>query len=101
MAVRLFRRCYDRRALPLADRVIAGDQTRACTTSVDDDGRVAGDEFHRQFPRRMARQLLEPDGEAGVFSAHRGNRRARRRGYLRDAMAAAWHIAEVIRRRSS
>ena len=27
-------------------------------SSVDDDGRVAGDELYRQFPRRLSRQLL-------------------------------------------
>ena len=27
-----------------------------------------GDEFRRQFPCRLYRQLLEPNGQAGVFS---------------------------------
>ena len=30
-------------------------------------GGLAGDELHRQFPRRLARQLLEPMGRAEFF----------------------------------
>ncbi len=93
MAVCLFRRHHHRRALSLADRVVAGHQARAGAHPVDDDGRVAGDEFHRQLPRRMARQFLEPDGKAGVFSADRGDCRARGRGDIHGAMAAARIIA--------
>ena len=90
VAVRLLRRHHHRRALSVAGRAFARDQDRAGAHAVDDDGRVAGDELRRRLPRRLARQLLEPDGEAGVFSDDRRHRRARRRGDLRLPLAAAW-----------
>ena len=76
VAARLFRRRHHRRTLSVAGRAVAGDQDRAGAHPVDDDGRVAGDEFRRRFPRRLYRQLLEPDGQAGVFPDGRGHRRA-------------------------
>ena len=67
VAVRLFRRRHPWRALFVAGRPFAGDQGGSGEDPIDDDGGVAGDEFCRRLPRRMARQLLEPDGEAGIF----------------------------------
>ena len=54
VAVRLFRRYHRRRALSLAGRAFAGNQDRSRAHHVDDDGCVAGDEFHRRLSRRLA-----------------------------------------------
>jgi POT family proton-dependent oligopeptide transporter len=95
MAVRVFRRHHHRRALSLAGRVIAGDQGRPRAHPLDDDGGVAGDQFCRQFPRRLARQLLEPHGQAGILPDDRRYRSARQRGDLRLPLAAARNVAGV------
>ena len=95
VAIVLFRRDYGRRALSVADRVVAGDQGRAPAHSLDDDGRVAGDELRRRLSRRLSRQFLEPDGEAGVFSDDRRHCGGRRRGDLRLPLAAQRDAAGV------
>ena len=82
-----------RRALSLAGRPVARHQGRSRPHPVDDDGRLAGDEFCRQFPCRLYRQLLEPNRQAGVLHGRRGHCRDRRRGDLRLSLAAARHAA--------
>src|SRR5262249_3387304 len=62
------------RALPLAGRVVVRDQSRAGAIDLADDGCVAGDELHRRLSVRLYRQLLEPDGQAGIFSFGRRRR---------------------------
>ena len=49
VAVRVLCRRHHRRALPFSDRTVARDQGRSRPYAVDDDGRLAGDEFCRQF----------------------------------------------------
>ena len=74
VAVRLFRRHHDRRALSLAGRAVVRDQSRAGALDLALDGRLAVDEFHRRLSCRLHRQVLEPDGQAGIFSARRRRR---------------------------
>ena len=93
LAVRVFCRHHHRRALSLAGRAIARHQGRSRPHPFDDDGRLAGDKFCRQFPCRLYRELLEPDRQAGVFSDRRCDCRGCRRGDLRVSLAAAWHVA--------
>ena len=64
MAVRLLCGHHHRRVVSVAGRAFADHQDRSGPHPVDDDGRVAGDELRRRVPRRLARQLLEPHGEA-------------------------------------
>ena len=68
LARRLFRRPHHRRALSVADRPLARHQGGAGPRRVDDDGRVAGHELHRQLPRRLSRQLLVEHGEGARSS---------------------------------
>jgi len=85
------------RALSLAGRPVACDQSGAGAHSVDDDGHMAGDEFHRRFSRRFYRQLLEPDGEAGILFTGRGNFSAGGRDHFRLPLAAQGNVAGVAR----
>ena len=54
-------------------------RSRPPRVALDDDGRVAGHELRRQFHRRLARQLLEQHGQAGLLPDDRRDRRRRRR----------------------
>ena len=64
LVVRLFRRHHYRRALSVTGRAVARDQGGAAAHAFDDDGGMAGDQLHRRLPGRMARQFLEPHGQA-------------------------------------
>ena len=66
-----------------------------CANPVDDDGHLAGDQFHRQFPGRLARQFLESDGKAGILSDDRRHLGACRRDDLRVPSAAARGITRI------
>ena len=79
VGARLHRHHHGGRALSVAGRAVAGDQGGAGAHPVDDDGRVAGDELYRRLSRRLARQFLEPDGEAAFLPDDRRHFRARRR----------------------
>ena len=92
VALRLFHRRNPRRALFVAGRTFAGHQGRAGPHHVDDDGNLAGLQFHRWLSRRLYRQLLEPDGEAGILSHGRRHRRSRQRDHLRLPMAVKWCV---------
>ena len=96
VVVWLLRRHHHRRALSVAGRAFAGDQDRARPHPLDDDGRVAGDQFHRRLPCRMARQLLEPDGEAGILPDDHGDRRARRRSDFWLSLVSARNVEGVM-----
>ena len=82
VAVRLFRRHHHRRALSLSHRFVAGFEDCAGAHDLDDDGPVARHQFHRQFRRRLARQLLELDGQDELLHYDRRCRGERRRGDL-------------------
>ena len=96
LAARLFRHHHGGRALSVAGRAVAGDQGRAGANSVHDDGRVAGDQFYRRLSRRLARQFLEPDGEAAFLSDDRRHLRAGRRHHFSLPLAAARRAAGMI-----
>src|SRR5438477_539421 len=64
VAVRLLRRHHARRAISVAGRVVVRHQDRAGAADLAADGRVAFGKFHWRLPRRLHRQLLEPDGQA-------------------------------------
>jgi hypothetical protein len=74
----LFRRPHHRRALSVAGRPFAGHQGGAGPRRVDDDGRVARHELHRQLPRGLPRQLLVEHGQGLVLHDDRGDRGAGR-----------------------
>ena len=92
---RLHRHHHGWRALSVAGWAFAGDQSRAASHTLDDDGRVAGDKLCRRIPRRLARQFLEPDAAAAVLFDDRRHRRARRRGDVAVPLAAARRTAGV------
>ena len=96
LAARLLRHHHARRALSVAGRAVAGDQGGAGAHPVDDDGRVAGDEFYRRLSRRLARQFLEPDGEAALLPDDRRHFRAGRRDHFSVPLAAARRAAGLI-----
>ena len=82
VAVRPLRRHHHRRALSLPHRVIARFEDRAGAHDLDDDGPVARHQLHRQFRRRLARQLLELHGQDKLLHYDRRCRGKRRRGDL-------------------
>ena len=77
----LLRDHHHRRALHLPDRAFPRLQGRPAQPSRHDDGGVAGDELHREFPRRLSRQFLVVDGETCLLRDDRGRRI---RGRYRD-----------------
>jgi hypothetical protein len=76
VAVRLFRCHHRRRALSLSHRLVAGFEDRASAHDLDDDGPMA----HRQFRRRLARQLLDLHGQGRLLHRDRRCRGERRHG---------------------
>ncbi len=68
LAVLLFRRHHRRRALSVADRSVAGHQSRAGAHLVDDDGRVAVDQLPRRISRRLSRHILVEHDQAAFLS---------------------------------
>ncbi len=79
LAPRLFRGYHDRRALHLADRIVARVQACARTHGIDADGGVARHQLYREPDRRLARQLLEHYGQDDVLPDDRRHRHDRRR----------------------
>ena len=96
VGARLHRHHHGGRALSVAGRAVAGDQGGAGAHLIDDDGRVAGDKFYRRLSRRLARQFLEPDGEAAFLSDDRRHFRAGRRHDFSLPLAVARRAAGMI-----
>ena len=67
VAIRLFRRHHRRRNLSLANQPLAGHKDCAGIFAVDDDGRVAFDQFHWRISRRLSRHLLVKHGKGNFF----------------------------------
>src|SRR5260370_1162644 len=67
-ASRVCRRSAHWRALPLAERAIAGLEGRARAHGVVADAVLDGDQLCEQFHRGLARELLEPNGQRDVLT---------------------------------